>query len=124
MPALSIVAPNGANIAAGRKTLEIRSWHPPQLSLRHLLIVENRIFLTGEDERDPRRHRGRRGRRGGCRGSARLATVETEKDLCQTIDPGHEWLGVSRDSLQTPNPSGSGSPRVESAPQWLQSLLT
>lgn len=53
MLALSIVAPNGANIAAGRKTLEIRSWRPPQLPLRDLLIVENRIFLTGEDETDP-----------------------------------------------------------------------
>ncbi|KZC17965.1 RNA-binding protein [Rhodanobacter sp. FW510-R12] len=53
MLALSIVAPNGANIAAGRKTLEIRTWRPPRLPLRDLLIVENRIFLTGEDETDP-----------------------------------------------------------------------
>ncbi|MGP1665587.1 MAG: ASCH domain-containing protein [Rhodanobacter sp.] len=53
MLALSIVAPNGANIAAGRKTLEIRSWQPPQLPLRDLLIIENRRFLTGVDETDP-----------------------------------------------------------------------
>lgn len=53
MLALSIVAPNGLNIAEGRKTLEIRSWLPPQLPLRDLLIIENRIFLTGEDEVDP-----------------------------------------------------------------------
>ena len=53
MLALSIVAPNGANIAAGRKTLEIRSWRPPQLPLRNLLIIENLVFLTGEDEVDP-----------------------------------------------------------------------
>lgn len=53
MLALSIVAPNGANIAAGRKTLEIRSWRPPQWPLRNLLIIENRIFLTGLDEVDP-----------------------------------------------------------------------
>lgn len=53
MLALSIVAPNGSNIATGRKTLEIRSWQPPSLPLRDLLIVENRIFLTGEDEVDP-----------------------------------------------------------------------
>ncbi len=53
MLALSIVAPNGANIAAGRKTLEIRTWRPSQLPLRNLLIVENRIFLTGADETDP-----------------------------------------------------------------------
>ncbi len=53
MLALSIVAPNGANIAAGRKTLEIRSWRPPRLPLRDLLIIENRVFLTGADEVDP-----------------------------------------------------------------------
>lgn len=53
MLALSIVAPNGLNIAEGRKRLEIRSWKPPQWPLRDLLIVENRIFLTGEDEVDP-----------------------------------------------------------------------
>ncbi len=53
MLALSIVAPNGAHIAAGCKTLEIRSWQPPQWPLRDLLIIENRIFLTGEDEVDP-----------------------------------------------------------------------
>ncbi|OOG55434.1 ASCH domain-containing protein [Rhodanobacter sp. C03] len=53
MLALSIVSPNGANIAAGRKTLEIRTWRPPQLPLRDPLIIENRIFLTGEDEIDP-----------------------------------------------------------------------
>ena len=53
MLALSIVAPNGTNIAAGRKTLEIRSWCPPRLPLRDLLIIENRIFLTKEDQTDP-----------------------------------------------------------------------
>lgn len=53
MLALSIVAPNGANIAEGRKKLEIRSWQPPQLPLRDLLIIENGIFLTGEEEVDP-----------------------------------------------------------------------
>ena len=50
--ALSIVAPNGANIAAGRKVLEYGSWLPGPLPLRNLLIVENRIFLTGEDPVD------------------------------------------------------------------------
>ena len=53
MLALSIVAPNGTNITSGRKTLEIRSWRPPQWPLRDLLIIENRIFLTGADEIDP-----------------------------------------------------------------------
>ncbi|MEO5829062.1 MAG: ASCH domain-containing protein [Rhodanobacter sp.] len=52
MLALSIVAPNGSRIAAGHKSLEIRSWRPPQLPLRNLLVVENRIFLRGEDEID------------------------------------------------------------------------
>lgn len=53
MLSLSIVAPNGRNIAIGRKTLEIRSWRPPQWPLRDLLLIENRIFLTGEDQVDP-----------------------------------------------------------------------
>lgn len=53
MLALSIVAPNGRNIATGRKTLEIRSWRPPQWPLRDLLVIENRLFLNGEDEVDP-----------------------------------------------------------------------
>ena len=53
MLALSIVAPNGTNIAVGRKTLEIRSWRPRQLPLRDLLIIENLVFLTGTDEVDP-----------------------------------------------------------------------
>ena len=53
MLALSIVAPNGTHIAKGRKTLEIRSWRPAQLPLRDLLLIENGIFLTGEDEVDP-----------------------------------------------------------------------
>lgn len=53
MLALSIVSPNGANIAAGRKTLEIRTWRPPQLPLRDLLIIENEIYLTDERDTDP-----------------------------------------------------------------------
>ncbi|WEN15053.1 ASCH domain-containing protein [Rhodanobacter sp. AS-Z3] len=52
MLALSIVAPNGSRIAAGNKTLEIRSWQPPRWPLRDLLIVENRILLTGDDQVD------------------------------------------------------------------------
>ncbi|WP_211090190.1 ASCH domain-containing protein [Pseudothauera nasutitermitis] len=38
--ALSIVSPQGENIASGRKTLEVRSWQPPALPLHDLLIVE------------------------------------------------------------------------------------
>lgn len=53
VPALSIVAPNGANIAEGRETLEIRRWRPPRLPLRDLLIIENLVFLRGEDGVDP-----------------------------------------------------------------------
>ncbi|KAF1049543.1 ASCH domain-containing protein [Xylophilus sp.] len=53
MLALSIVAPHGTNIACGRKTLEIRSWKPPYLPLRNLLIVENRILLVEEGQSDP-----------------------------------------------------------------------
>lgn len=53
MLALSIVAPNGTLIAAGRKTLEIRSWRPPHVPLRDLLIIQNQRFLTGADEVDP-----------------------------------------------------------------------
>lgn len=51
--ALSIVQPHGTNIALGKKTLEIRSWLPPQLPLENLLIVENRIFLSETIPEDP-----------------------------------------------------------------------
>jgi len=50
--ALSIVAPQGANIASGRKTVEVRSWRPPILPMRDLLIVENAVFLDAEGEVD------------------------------------------------------------------------
>lgn len=53
MLALSIVAPNGTRIALGRKILEIRTWQPPHWPLRDLLVIENRIFLTAEDQLDP-----------------------------------------------------------------------
>lgn len=43
---LSIVSPHGGNIAAGRKTIEVRSWVPPTLLIKDLLIVENANFLT------------------------------------------------------------------------------
>ena len=44
--ALSIVAPSGVKIMNGLKTLEIRSWHPPTLPLKDLVIVENNNFLN------------------------------------------------------------------------------
>jgi hypothetical protein len=53
MDALSIVYPAATNIAAGKKTLEIRSWKPPTVPLRNLLIVENRRRLDREGDVDP-----------------------------------------------------------------------
>jgi len=38
---LSIVKPNGANIASGIKTIEVRKWGLPSLPLKNLIIVEN-----------------------------------------------------------------------------------
>lgn len=49
LTALSIVAPAGARIAAGLKTLEVRRWAPPNWRsqpLRDLVIVENTRFLS------------------------------------------------------------------------------
>ena len=51
--ALSIVAPNGTNIASGMKSIEVRSWRPEELPLHNLLIVENDRFLTKLGESDP-----------------------------------------------------------------------
>jgi len=48
--AISIVRPSGSLIAAGKKTLEIRRWHPPLQLGENLLVVENNRFLKGEDE--------------------------------------------------------------------------
>ncbi|MGM0824995.1 MAG: ASCH domain-containing protein [Pseudomonadota bacterium] len=52
MLALSIVSPHGCNIAAGKKTLEVRSWRPESLPIRDLLIVENSSFLTADNPID------------------------------------------------------------------------
>lgn len=51
--ALSIVAPNGTRIARGQKTLEVRSWHPGELPLRDLVIVENGHRLSDDRPEDP-----------------------------------------------------------------------
>ena len=51
--ALSIVSPHGLNIAAGRKTIEVRSWQPPTVPIKDLLIVENDNYLTREGQVDP-----------------------------------------------------------------------
>lgn len=52
MLALSVVSPHGTHIAEGRKSLEVRSWLPPRLPLRDLVIVENQRFLTAEQPED------------------------------------------------------------------------
>lgn len=51
--ALSIVAPHGENIARGIKSLEVRSWQPPSLPLRNILIVENERYLNAAGDVDP-----------------------------------------------------------------------
>ena len=50
--ALSIVSPHGQSIASGRKTLEVRSWHPASLPIRDLLIVENERYLVEDGQFD------------------------------------------------------------------------
>lgn len=50
--ALSIVFPNGSKIANGEKTIEVRSWLPPQDFDEDLLIVENQKFLKNEGDID------------------------------------------------------------------------
>ena len=51
-PALSIVAPMGRQISQGNKTLEIRFWRPEQWPLKDLIIVENKHYLTHEDDEE------------------------------------------------------------------------
>jgi hypothetical protein len=53
MKALSIVFPSGTKIANGEKTIEVRSWKPPEDFEGDLLIVENNIFLKNENDIDP-----------------------------------------------------------------------
>jgi hypothetical protein len=43
---LSIVIPNGVNIARGIKTIEVRRWELPSLPLKNLIIVENDNYLS------------------------------------------------------------------------------
>lgn len=51
--ALSIVYPSGSKIATGEKTIEVRSWRPPDNFNEDLLIIENNKFLRQEGETDP-----------------------------------------------------------------------
>lgn len=50
--ALSIVAPHGQNIAKKIKTIEVRSWQPPVLPLKNLLIIENQNYLSADQPED------------------------------------------------------------------------
>jgi len=52
LKAISIVAPGGQLIAAGKKTLEIRKWYPEILPDEDLLIVENHRYLLAEGDED------------------------------------------------------------------------
>ena len=42
----------GRQISQGNKTLEIRFWRPEQWSLKDLIIVENKYYLTHEDDEE------------------------------------------------------------------------
>ncbi len=47
--ALSIVYPAVTNILLGIKKVEIRSWTPPRLPMRDVLLIENRKYLHDGD---------------------------------------------------------------------------
>ena len=51
--ALAVLSPAGKLIAQGRHRLELRSWCPPQVPLRDLLIIESRRQVASEDQLDP-----------------------------------------------------------------------
>lgn len=54
MKALSIVYPGGQRIASsGQKTIEVRSWCPPDDLTGDFLIVENEKYLRTDGETDP-----------------------------------------------------------------------
>ena len=40
-------------IVAGKKVVEIRRWHPPEIPFLDLVLVENQIYLTEEGQEDP-----------------------------------------------------------------------
>lgn len=49
---LSVVAPSGQNIAKAKKTIEVRTWKPPHLPLKNLLIVENQNYLLNDGDEE------------------------------------------------------------------------
>ncbi|HGL6721286.1 ASCH domain-containing protein [Burkholderia contaminans] len=52
-PALSIAKPAADDIVAGRKRVEIRSWAPPAIPLRDLVLVQNPVLLRRDGQEDP-----------------------------------------------------------------------
>lgn len=51
--ALAVLSPAGKLIAQGRHRLELRSWQPPRVPMRDLLIVESRRQVAADDQLDP-----------------------------------------------------------------------
>ncbi|AOY95439.1 hypothetical protein BKK79_27115 [Cupriavidus sp. USMAA2-4] len=51
--ALSIVKPAVDDILSGTKQVEIRSWLPPKIPMRDLVLVQNTIFLRQDGQEDP-----------------------------------------------------------------------
>lgn len=51
--ALAVLSPAGKLIAQGRHSIELRSWRPPEVPMRDLLIVESRRQVAADDQRDP-----------------------------------------------------------------------
>ncbi|MFD2176090.1 ASCH domain-containing protein [Veronia pacifica] len=52
MKALSVIKPWASMIAAGTKTLEIRSWKPDSLPMLNIALVENTVRLTEKGQHD------------------------------------------------------------------------
>ncbi len=50
--ALSIVTPMGDKIASGEKTIEVRSWLPPEVPLKDIVIIQNKNFLYTDGDED------------------------------------------------------------------------
>ncbi len=50
--ALSILQPAVVLIIDGKKKQEIRSWLPPSLPLKNILLVQNEKYLSSDDDED------------------------------------------------------------------------
>ncbi|EOV9690682.1 hypothetical protein ACN5PQ_002411 [Cronobacter turicensis] len=50
--ALSILQPAVVLIIDGKKKQEIRSWLPPSLPLKNILLVQNENYLSSDDDED------------------------------------------------------------------------